>query len=387
MESGRRQPVSSPSRVCAHSVLLSVTVLLSLLAFGSPPLSGEGSGAQAASAAKSQTLGDRFVPGEALVKFKAGTGKPDKETIRSGLGAQKVHEFRSHAEHWKLPPGLSTEQAIARLRRNPHVEYAEPNYVLHAVLSPNDQSYSLLWGLNNRGQTGGLPGSDISAEAAWSVTTGDRAVVVGVVDSGIDYTHPDLAANIWTNPGEIPGNGIDDDQNGFVDDVHGWDFYNNDNDPMDDFGHGTHVAGIIGAVGDNNLGVTGVAWSVSLVPLKFLGSSGSGPTSAAVRAIDYATRMGVRILNNSWGNEDFSQTLAEAIAAAGASDVVFVAAAGNLSSNNDQTPFYPAGYNFPNVISVAAVDPFDQKASFSNYGPMSVPIAAPGKDILRTLPE
>ncbi|PYT14876.1 MAG: hypothetical protein DMF51_07755 [Acidobacteria bacterium] len=386
MESGRRQPVSSPSRVCPHSVLLSVTVLLSLLASGSPPWSGEGSGSQAASAAKSQTLGDRFLPGEALVKFKAGTGKPDKDTIRSGLGAQKVHEFRSHAEHWKLPPGLSTEQAIARLRRNPHVEYAEPNYVLHAVLSPNDQSYSLLWGLNNRGQTGGLPGSDISAEAAWSVTTGDRAVVVGVVDSGIDYTHPDLAANIWTNPGEIPGNGIDDDQNGFVDDVHGWDFYNNDNDPMDDFGHGTHVAGTIGAVGNNSIGITGVAWRVSLVPLKFLNAGGHGSTSAAVAAIDYAAGLGVDVLNNSWGSYDFSQTLMDAIRAAGDAGVVFVAAAGNEGVNTDLQPFFPAGYDLPNVISVAATNSYDNKAGFSNYGPNSVDLAAPGVDIFSTLP-
>jgi len=364
-------------------VLLTALTLSALSAGGAPQTGGPTSGTPALTGKKT---GLPYVEGDVLVKFKARAPQSERGKARADLGAKRLHEFRSHAEHLRLGPGRTTAQAIERLLRNPHVDYAEADYIVQAARTPDDPGYASQWGLNNTGQTGGIPGADISAELAWNTTVGDHAVLVGVIDSGVDYTHPDLAANIWTNPGEIPGNGIDDDGNGFVDDVHGWDFYNDDNDPMDDFGHGTHVAGIIGAVGDNNLGVTGVAWNVSIVPLKFLGSSGSGPTSAAVRAIDYATRMGVRILNNSWGNEDFSQTLAEAIAVAGASNVVFVAAAGNLSSNNDQTPFYPAGYNLPNVISVAAVDPFDQKASFSNFGPTSVHIAAPGKDILSTLP-
>ncbi len=381
------QPSSSPLRIRPRLILLFSTLVVSLLASGSPPLSGEASApAPAAKPGKSASAQDRFVPGEALVKFRSGTGKPERDSVRSGLGAQKLHEFKSHAEHWKLPPGLSTEAAIARLRRNPHVEYAEPNYIVSATLAPNDQSYSLLWGLNNRGQTGGLPGADISAEAAWSITTGDRAVRVGVVDSGIDYTHPDLAANIWTNPGEIPGNGIDDDHNGFVDDVHGWDFFNNDNDPMDDFGHGTHVAGTIGAVGNNSIGVVGVDWQVSLVPLKFLNSSGHGATSSAVAAIDYASSLGVDVLNNSWGSYDFSQTLMDAISAAGDSGVVFVAAAGNEGVSNDLVPFYPASYGLPNVISVAATTNYDNKAGFSNFGVSTVDLAAPGVDVFSTLP-
>jgi len=386
MESVGRQPSASRSRIRPRILLLSSTVVLALLASGSPPLSGEGSAAPAAKPVKSTDAQERFVPGEALVKFRSGTGKADRDTARSGLGAQKLREFKSHAEHWKLPPGLSTEAAIARLRRNPHVEYAEPNYILHATLSPNDQSYSLLWGLSNHGQTGGLTGADISAEAAWSISTGDRAVLVGVVDSGVDYTHPDLAANIWTNPGEIPGNGIDDDHNGFVDDVHGWDFFNNDNNPMDDYGHGTHVAGTIGAVGNNSIGIVGVDWQVSIVPLKFLNSSGHGSTSSAVAAIEYATSLGVDVLNNSWGSYDFSQTLMDAIRAAGDSEVVFVAAAGNEGVSNDIVPFYPASYSLPNVISVAATTNYDNKAGFSNYGPSTVDIGAPGVDIFSTLP-
>ncbi len=328
----------------------------------------------------------RYVEGDLLVKFRASAPGSERSRARADLGAARLHHFRSQAEHWRLGPGVTTEEAVARLRQNPHVEYAEPDYILQAAAFPDDPSYPLLWNLNNTGQTGGLPGADIGAEAAWSVSVGDRSVLVGVIDSGIDTGHPDLAENIWTNPGEIPGNGVDDDGNGFIDDVHGWDFVNDDNDPSDDFGHGTHVAGIIGAVGNNDLGLVGVAWNVSLVPLKFLNSFGSGPTSAAVAAIDYAIDIGVDILNNSWGGYDFSQTLDNAIRSAGEAEVVFVCAAGNNGTNNDQIPFYPASYGGSNVIAVAASDHSDYKALFSNYGSLSVDLAAPGVDIFSTVP-
>ncbi|HZE89382.1 MAG TPA: S8 family serine peptidase, partial [Verrucomicrobiae bacterium] len=190
-------------------------------------------------------------PGTVIVKLKSRATPADHETLRAQLGATRRHTFRSGAEHWKLPPGLSTEQAIARLRRDPRVEYAEPDYVVQTALAPNDPGYPQLYGLHNAGQTGGKPGADIHAEQAWDVTTGSRGTLVAVIDTGIDLQHPDLQANIWTNPGEIPGNGVDDDGNGFIDDVHGWDFANDDNDPTDDNGHGTHVSGTIGAIGDN----------------------------------------------------------------------------------------------------------------------------------------
>ncbi|OLE66171.1 MAG: hypothetical protein AUG03_01140 [Acidobacteria bacterium 13_1_20CM_2_68_14] len=371
-----------PRRLRAPIVVLFATVALSVLPAGggTPQTHAKASGSEPA---KPQ---QRYVEGDVLVKFKPSTPKSKRSRTQADFGARRLHEFKGHAEHWRLGPGQTTERAIERLRRDPDVEYAEPDYILQAALAPHDPSYPLLWGLNNTGQTSGVPGADIAAEAAWSVSVGDRSVLVGVLDSGVDYTHPDLADNIWTNPGEIPGNGVDDDGNGYVDDVHGWDFLNNDNDPRDDFGHGTHVAGTIGAVGDNDRGITGVAWKVSLLPLKFLNSTGSGPTSAAVAAINYATDLGVDILNNSWGGYDFSQTLIDAIRSAEAADVVFVCAAGNNGSNNDAVPFYPASYDVSNVISVAASDPTDNKAVFSNYGLGSVDLAAPGVDIYSTIP-
>jgi len=327
------------------------------------------------------------VPGEILVKFKPVAGPNEHASVRAQLDATRKHTFRSGAEHWKLGPGVTTEQAIERLRNNPHVQYVEPNYLFSTAIAPNDPSYSDLYGLHNTGQTGGAPGADIRAERAWDLTTGSRNVLVAVIDTGVDYTHPDLAANIWTNPGEIPGNGIDDDGNGFVDDVHGWDFLNDDNDPADDNSHGTHVSGTIGAVGNNGVGVVGVAWNVSIVPLKFLGATGGGGTAAgAVQAIDYATRLGVDVMSNSWGGGGFSNALLEAIRAANDANILFVAAAGNSGTNNDVAPFYPANYDSPNIISVAATDHNDALASFSNYGPTLVDVAAPGVNILSTIP-
>jgi len=326
------------------------------------------------------------VAGDVIVKFRPTVADRDRGQVRDDLGAVRLRRFRSGAEHWRLPPGLTTEEALVRLRRHPRVLYAEPNYIQNALRSPDDPRYPDLWGLHNTGQTGGTIGSDIHVEQAWDLTTGRRTVLVGVIDTGIDYTHPDLAANIYTNPGEIPGNGVDDDHNGYVDDVHGWDFRNDDDDPMDDNGHGTHVAGTIGAVGNNALGVTGVNWEVQLVPMKFLAGSGSGTTADAVEAVDYATQAGLDILNNSWGGAGFSQALLESITEAFDAGVLFVAAAGNNAANNDFDLHYPSGYDAPNVVSVAAVDHNDALASFSNYGLQTVDLAAPGVSILSTVP-
>ena len=209
--------------------------------------------------------------------------------------------------------------------------------------------------------------------------------MVAIIDTGIDYTHPDLAANIWTNPGEIAGDGIDNDGNGYVDDVHGYDFVNNDGDPMDDHFHGTHTAGTVGAVGNNGVGVTGVNWQVKLMALKFLGASGSGSVSGAVSALEYAVTMGVRLSNNSWGGGGYSQALYDAIKNSQVIGHVFVAAAGNSGVNSDLQPAYPASYDLDNIISVAAIDSSDNLASFSNRGVVTVDLAAPGVAVLSTV--
>jgi subtilisin family serine protease len=336
---------------------------------------------------------EKFVEDELLVGFQPGTPGARADGIRNGLGATRIKSWSQiNAEHWHLPPGLGVAQAIQALSANPNVLYAEPNYIVYAVgpaTIPNDP-HGDLWGLHNIGQTGGTADADIDALEAWQLPPGNGPVVVGVIDSGVDYNHEDLAGKIWTNPGEIPGNGIDDDGNGFIDDVHGWDFVNGDNDPMDDYGHGTHVSGTIGAIGNNGIGVIGVAGlnsNVKLMPLKFIGAIGSGPISAAVSAILYAASFTdasgnkvVRITSNSWITWQASHSLENAIKKCGA---LFVAAAGNDASD---TVMYPAGYSEPNILSVGATDDDDALAGFSNYGSDWVDLGAPGVNILSTTP-
>lgn len=261
------------------------------------------------------------------------------------------------------------------------VKYAEPDYLSHPSSVPNDPQFSQLWGMNNTGQLGGVKDADIDAPEAWNICTGDRVVKVGVIDTGVDYNHSDLAANAWTNPREVAGNGKDDDGDGFIDDVRGWNFYSDNSNCIDDNGHGTHVAGTIGAAGGNGLGVAGVCWKVTIVPIKFMNSGGSGFTSDAVDSVYYATKIGVQLTSNSWGSTGFSQALKDAIANAGSKGILFVAAAGNSGVNDDVTPFYPAAFDCPNIISVAATDMYDKLASFSCYGAKSVDIAAPGVNI------
>jgi len=285
------------------------------------------------------------------------------------------------------------------------VEYAEPNYVMHSFgteigdptpVIPNDANFKLDWGLLNTGQNdsggqAGIAGKDIGATKAWNITTGSSEMVVAVIDTGVDYTHEELKENIYINKGEIPGNGIDDDSNGFVDDVHGWNFNTNTNEPMDDNKHGTHVSGTIGAKGDNGIGTAGVNWSVRILPIKFLSSTGSGSLTGAVNSINYATKMGVKIMSNSWGGGGYTQSMFDAIKAAQAKGILFVAAAGNGDQNgnainNDTTPAYPASYKLDNVMSVAASDNRDNLATFSNYGAKSVHLSAPGVKIYSTVP-
>ena len=329
-----------------------------------------------------------------LVGFDRGVSLNAQRSSLDGAGATANGRIRALRTFVASVPAADRGAALAELRADPRVRFAEPDATYGIDTLPNDPSFGQLWGLNNIGQTvktsTGTADADIDAPEAWATTTGSSSVVVAVIDSGVDWHHPDLAANIWTNPGEsCPGcqnDGIDNDGNGYVDDVHGWDFVNNDNDPFDDNGHGTHVAGTIGASGNNGVGVAGVNWNVQIMPLKFIGANGQGTADDAVRAILYATRMGAVVSNNSWGGEDFSQALEDAIADADAHGSLFVAAAGNSARNTDTTPDYPSGFDVPNVLTVGATDQNDVRAWFSNYGKRTVDLAAPGTNIYSTWP-
>ncbi|KPZ53638.1 S8 family serine peptidase [Pseudoalteromonas sp. P1-25] len=287
--------------------------------------------------------------------------------------------------------GMSTKEAIARLKSHQAIEYVEPDYQVSIAGTPDDPRFDELWGLNNEGQTGGTADADIDAVEAWDISTGSRDVVVGVIDTGIDYSHSDLASNMWVNSSEIPGDGIDNDGNGFVDDVHGINAITNTGDPMDDEGHGTHVSGTIGASGNNATGVVGVNHEVSLVGCKFLDAAGNGSTSDAIKCIDYMVGLknagvNLRVLNNSWGGGGYSQALADAIASSEAADLLFVAAAGNDTIDNDVNPHYPSNYENASVLSVASTDQTDNISWFSHYGLTSVDMGAPGSAILSTTP-
>jgi subtilisin family serine protease len=339
------------------------------------------------------------VSGEFLVTFKGESLRSQAMLELNQMGAKVVKSFRSSPT--VLIRLSAAENAaefgtmISALENHPAVRSMEANTVIRLLTAPNDDRFGELYALNNAGQTGGTAGSDIGAVKAWDITTGSKAVLVGVIDTGIDYTHPDIAANVWANPGETgvdtqgrdkSTNGVDDDANGYADDFRGWDFVNNDNNPMDDQGHGTHTAGTIGAVGNNRTGVTGVNWNVSLVGMKFLGADGSGTLDAAIEAIEYSTKLGVKMTSNSWGGGGFSVAMEAAIKEARDKGILFVAAAGNEANDNDAAPTYPATYQLENVISVAATDHKDELAYFSNYGKKSVHLGAPGVDILSTAP-
>ena len=338
----------------------------------------------------------KYATDRILVRFRPGTPKPRAQAAHAAVQAQVVRSFKAvrDLDVVRLPEKMTVSAALDAYRKDPAVLYAEPDYVVHALqnpVTPNDPRFSELWGLHNMGQTGGTPGADIHAPQAWSLSTGSPNVVVGVIDTGIDYNHEDLNANMFRNPLDCNSNGVDDDGNGFIDDCYGIDTVNGDSDPMDDAGHGTHVAGTIGAVGNNGVGVVGVNWQVKLLACKFLTSEGWGYTSGAVACLDYMAAMkdrGVNIvaINNSWGGGDFSQALLDAIDVQRQKGILFVAAAGNDSSDNEVFPHYPSSYFLPNILAVAATDSADLLADFSNFGRYSVHLGAPGVNILSTVP-
>ena len=333
---------------------------------------------------------------EVLVKFKSGVSQETIDQIAAQFH-DRVEDRIENAEGWEVIDDLDNVDpatVVAQYLRLPQVEYAEPNYEitldtegpLEPVL-PRDPQFGDQWALANSGQRGGKEGADISATRAWAKTTGSDKVVVAVLDSGVDYTHEDLARNMWVRPANLAP--YHDDQLGTIDDVNGFNAIDTTSDPMDDNGHGTHCAGIIGAEGENDIGIAGVNWRVQIMPLKFMNSGGFGTTKDAIEAINYVIErkkagVNVRIISASWGSTQRSRALEDIIRKAYENDILFVAAAGNASTNNDRTPHFPSSYNVPNVISVAALDRHDQLASFSNYGVKSVAIAAPGVEILST---
>jgi thermitase len=283
---------------------------------------------------------------------------------------------------------FETEKSVLKsLGENDLVDVVEPNFIYRINKTSNDPLFSQLWGLTNLGQkdsggTTGVKGTDVNIEKAWDIQTGSKKTIVAVIDTGVDHNHPDLKGNMWTNAAELNGKtGVDDDGNGVVDDIYGFNAITGKGDAIDDQGHGSHCAGTIGAKGNDGKGIVGVNWDVSIMSVKFLDKNGSGTLENAIKAIDYATKMGAKITSNSWGGGGFSQTLLDSIKKTESAGAIFIAAAGNDSSNNDSSPSYPASYAVDNIVSVAAIDNTGKIASFSNYGKKSVHIGAPGVNI------
>ena len=336
-----------------------------------------------------------FVDGEVLVKYRESSATQQALHYRSMWRMDHVRTFKkSGIRKVRLPEAMTVAQAVALYRSDPDVVFAEPNYRYRLQAVPDDTNLSRLWGLVNTGQTvngtAGTADADMDADLAWDLETGSADIVVAVVDSGVDLSHPDLAANIWTNLDEIADNGIDDDNNDYVDDVNGWDFADDDNhpnDPTDNYGHGTHVAGIIGAVGDNTTGIVGVNWRVSIMPLRFITAADYGTTADAIAAIEYATDNGADIVNLSWGGPGESAGLKNVIDAAGAEGVLVVCAAGNAGNHLDDVPTYPASFNSANILSVAASNADDDPAWFTNFSDSQVDVAAPGSNVYSTIPD
>lgn len=350
----------------------------------------------------------RYVPGEVLVKFKSGAsaGSRSRSEALALIGGEVLETITTPAmeaarrgdtgDLLLVTSSIETMDAINILKNHPEVEYAEPNWIYHHFATSNDPYYTngSLWGMYGDATS---PANQFGSQAgeAWAAgNIGSNTVWIGIIDEGYMYTHEDLSGNVGTNPGEIAGNGKDDDGNGYVDDVYGWDFDGNNNTVFDGTSddHGTHVAGTIGAVGGNSKGVVGVVWTVKLMNAKFLGSRG-GTTANAIKAVDYFTdlkqRHGINLVatNNSWGGGGYSQGLYDAIERANQAGILFIAAAGNSTNDNDANPSYPASYNNANIIAVASIDSNGALSSFSNWGATSVDLGAPGRGIWSTVPK
>jgi subtilisin family serine protease len=347
---------------------------------------------------------EEYVEGEVIITFKPSVTLNAAQQALGGHSLALTKHFaglsRDRGRHSGLvrATNRTTAELIAELSRDPAVELAEPNYLRWVTggHAPNDALFTNLWGLQNIGQSvngiTGMAGDDIRFVGAWGLArSSTNRVVVAVIDTGVDYTHPDLAGNIWTNPGEIPGNGVDDDGDGYVDDYYGYNFADSLPNPTDSGFHGTHVAGTIAAMGNNQLGVIGVDYQAKIMTLRASTNGTNLPSSAIIEAVQYATMMknrgvGIVAINASYGGAGSNSTERAAIQAAGNAGIIFCAAAGNNANNNDSTAFYPASYRLTNMIVVAASDQNDALANFSNYGTNTVDLSAPGVNILSTLP-
>jgi hypothetical protein len=345
------------------------------------------------SSAAASTEDRKYVSNEVLVRFRPGVSFRAMEHSHSVLSAQVLRRWTlvPGLQLVRIPKGMSVKEAVRRYRQDANLLYAEPNYLLHVFQTPNDPDFSQMWNLHNTGQLGGVPSADIHATQAWNLTTGSMNVAVAVIDTGVDYNHPDLAANIWTAAAPFSAFDINGNPMTCPAGSRGFDAIYGQCDPIDDNGHGTHVTGTIGAIGNNGVGTTGINWQVTVIPCRFLGSDGTGAESGAIECLEVIKTLkdsGIDIIatNNSWGGGSFSQALEDAISAHLSDGILFVAAAGNDFSNNDLLPVYPANYSLPNVISVAATDRTDALASFSNVGQHTVSLGAPGVDILSTTP-
>jgi subtilisin family serine protease len=385
--SGWRRRVRAPGLATLVAVVIAAALWL------------PGSAAANKGAATTRFRG-RYVAGQLLVRFAPGVSAA---SINARLGAQTIRTYHivPHLQLVSLPKTLDVRAAIAAYSSQSGVMYAEPDFISHIDDTvPNDTDFDLQWDWLNTGQIGGTPGDDVDATKAWDLSTGSNTVVVGLLDTGVQtqpHVHVDLAANVWNNTPECNGvPGVDDEGDGYIDDCHGIDTINHDGDPDDDFGHGTHTAGTIGAAGNNNLGVTGMNWHVTILPCKSHDITGNGTNDSLLECLQFMSDWKDRGLNivttsNSYGgcNEacDYSQSLYDAIKNQMQKGILFVASAGNDAANNDTTPKYPTNYYLPNVIGVAATTNTDDIASFSNYGVHTVSLGAPGQSVYSTSPD
>ncbi len=344
-------------------------------------------------------------PDQYVIQLKAPIHNYAQTDLATKLDAKFIRNIRDDVILIQRNHAEKHSAAMTQIKAQPFVKTVEPNYKYHALKAPNDPLYKDQWGLHNIGSPDkegvlGLAGVDINMEKAWDISTGSKNVVVAVIDTGVDFTIPDLKDNAWTNQVEFHGlPQVDDDKNGYVDDIHGFNFSTIQDpapgggtlstdpaDPTDDHGHGSHCSGVIGARGDDGQGMAGVNWNVSIMAVKFLDANGGGSLAGAVAAIDFATKNGAQIMSNSWGGGPASTILDDAIKRAGVAGALFVAAAGNDGTDNDASPSYPASYSDDNILAVAAVNNRGSLADFSNFGAKSVHVGAPGVNVISVTP-